>query len=193
MNKKHNSSMAVKTIAYCALLSAISIIMARLFSYAQPGGVRWSLDKFPLFLAGVLFGPLAGSLTGFVADFTGSLMQFGFNPIFCPPAILYGLCGGLFRYFLAKNPSAIRLSLSYLPPVALGSVLYQSATLAWVYNAPTFWVAFYANLISRAIQFAVVLVLEVSVLYLLIKTKIFTRLGVWPPKKKKRDVDNYDC
>ena len=62
---------ATKTIAYCALLAAVSIIMARLLSYAQPGGVRWSLDKFPLFLAGMLFGPLAGGLTGFVADFTG--------------------------------------------------------------------------------------------------------------------------
>ena len=193
MKKTHPTSMATKTIAYCALLAAISIIMARLLSYAQPGGVRWSLDKFPLFLAGMLFGPLAGSLTGFVADFTGSLMQFGFNPAFCPPAILYGLCGGLFRYFLAKKPSVVRLAVSYLPPVALGSVLYQSAALAWVYNSSTFWVAFSGYLVSRGIQFAVVLVLEVAALYLLIKTKIFNRLGVWPPIKKKRDVDNYDC
>ena len=178
---------ATKTIAYCALLAAVSIIMARLLSYAQPGGVRWSLDKFPLFLAGILFGPLAGGLTGFVADFTGSLMQFGFNPVFCPPAILYGLCGGLFRYFLAKKTSVFRLAVSYLPPVLLGSVLYQSVALAWVYNSATFWAALYANLISRGIQFAVTLVLEVAVLYLLIKTKIFHRLGVWPPIKNRQE------
>ena len=184
--------MATKTIAYCALLAAVSIIMARLLSYAQPGGVRWSLDKFPLFLAGMLFGPLAGGLTGFVADFTGSLMQFGFNPIFCPPAILYGLCGGLFRYYLAKNPSVFRLGLSYLVPVVLGSVLYQSATLAWVYSSDTFWVAFYANLISRGVQFGITLVLEVAILHLLIQTKLFHRLGVWPPIKKDRSNDN-DC
>ena len=187
MKQRNNSSLAAKAIAYCALLAAISIVMARLLSYAQPGGVRWSLDKFPLFLAGMLFGPLAGALTGFVADFTGSLMQFGFNPVFCPPAILYGLCGGLFRHFLAKKASPIRLAVSYLPPVVLGSVLYQSATLAWVYNAATFWPALYANLISRGIQFAVTLVLEVAILYLLIKTKIFNRLGVWPPVKKGQE------
>lgn len=190
---KQHYRIATKTIAYCALLAAISIIMARLLSYAQPGGVRWSLDKFPLFLAGLLFGPLAGGLTGFVADFTGSLMQFGFNPVLCPPAILYGLCGGLFRYFLARKTSAFRLAVSYLPPVVLGSVLYQSITLAWVYNSANFWTALYANLISRGIQFAVTLVLEVSVLYLLIKTGLFHRLGVWPPKNKKKEEKNNDC
>ncbi|MBQ8797577.1 MAG: folate family ECF transporter S component [Oscillospiraceae bacterium] len=190
--QKKKTVIATKTLAYCALLAAVSIIMARLLSYAQPGGVRWSLDKFPLFLAGMLFGPLAGGLTGFVADFTGSLMQFGFNPVFCPPAILYGLCGGLFRHFLAKKPSVFRLAISYLPPVVLGSVLYQSAALAWVYSSATFWAAFSANLISRGIQFAVVLVLEVMVLKLLIQTKLFHRLGVWPPIKKDRSNDN-DC
>ena len=183
--KTTRKPMAAKALACCALLAAVSIIMARLLSYAQPGGVRWSLDKFPLFLAGLLFGPLAGALTGFVADFTGSLMQFGFNPVFCPPALLYGICGGLFRYFIAKKPSVLRLALGYLFPVALGSVLYQSAALALVYSTTTFWPAFYANLISRGVQFAIVLVLEVAVLYLLIKTKLFDRMGLWPPVKKK--------
>lgn len=191
--KKTKGRMATSTLAYCALLAAISIIMARLLSYAQPGGVRWSLDKFPLFLAGMLFGPIPGMLTGFVADFLGSLMQFGFNPIFCPPAILYGLCGGLFRHFLAKKPSVLRLALSYLPPVALGSVLYQSTALAWVYNSATFWAALCANLVSRGIQFAVVLVLEVAILYLLIKTRLFNRLGVWPPVKKEKGSCDNDC
>lgn len=184
--------MATKTLACCALLAAISIIMARLLSYAQPGGVRWSLDKFPLFLAGMLFGPVAGALTGFVADFAGSLMQFGFNPVFCPPALLYGICGGLFRYFIAKKPSVFRLALGYLFPVVLGSVLYQSAALSLVYNASTFWSAFYAYLLSRGVQFAVTLVLEVAILYLLIETKLFNRIGLWPPVKTTKGSNDND-
>ena len=190
---KAKNQIATKALAYCALLAAISIIMARLFSYAQPGGVRWSLDKFPLFLAGILFGPLAGGLTGFVADFIGSLMQFGFNPVFCPPALLYGICGGLFRYFIAKKPNPLRLALGYLVPVVLGSILYQSAALSLVYNSSTFWSAFYAYLLSRSIQFSIILVLEVSILYLLIKTNIFTRLGLWPPVTLKKECDENDC
>ena len=188
---KSTNRISTKALACCALLAAISIVMARLLSYAQPGGVRWSLDKFPLFLSGLLFGPLAGCLTGFVADFTGSLMQFGFNPIFCPPAILYGLCGGLFQVFLAKKCSVFRLALSYLPAVVFGSILYQSAALAWVYSETAFWPAFYANLLSRGVQFAITLVLETAILYLLIKTKLFHRMGLWPDKKGTRKND--DC
>ena len=80
--KNQKATLTVKTIASCALLAAISIVMARLLSFATPDGVRWSADKFPLFLAGMLFGPLMGAVTGFVADLLGSIMQFGFNPSF---------------------------------------------------------------------------------------------------------------
>ena len=111
-----------RAIACCALLAAISIVMARLLSYAPFGSVRWSLDKFPLFLAGMLFGPVAGCLTGFVADAAGSMMQYGFNPLLCPPAVLFGLCGGLFRCWMAKKPLFPKLIVSYLVPVVLGAL-----------------------------------------------------------------------
>ena len=105
-NKK--GLITVRAIACCALLAALSIVMARLLCFATPDGVRWSADKFPLFLAGMLFGPVMGAMTGFVADTIGSLMQFGFNPFFCPPPILYGLFGGLFLGLL--NLSDFRLT-----------------------------------------------------------------------------------
>ena len=184
---KTQTKKSTQALAFCALLAAISILMARVFSFAQPGGVRFSLDKFPLFLAGLLFGPVYGGLTGFVADALGSLLQFGFNPIFAPPAIFYGLCGGFFRYFIAKKPSWPRFVLGYLPPIVLGSILYQSAALAFTYNAATFWLALQANLVSRGIQFAITMILETGALYLLVKTKIFDRMGIWPPKNRKKD------
>ena len=51
-----------KKMTACALFAAISIVMARLLSFSTPDGVRWSADKFPLFLAGMLYGPLFGGL-----------------------------------------------------------------------------------------------------------------------------------
>ena len=47
---------AIKALVYSAMLAAISVVMARLLSFSVAGGVRWSLDKFPLFLAGLFFG-----------------------------------------------------------------------------------------------------------------------------------------
>ena len=102
--------MTIRALTYCGLLAAISVVLARLLSFAPAGNTRWSLDKFPLFLAGMFFGPLAGGLTGFVADAVGSMMQYGFNPILCPPAIIFGIAGGIFRYFIAKKQSLLPLA-----------------------------------------------------------------------------------
>lgn len=175
---------ATKAIAYCAMFVALSVIMARVLSIATPNGVRWSADKFPLFLAGMLFGPLMGALTGFAADFLGSIMQFGFNPLLCPPAILYGLFGGLMRRYIQKNPSVLRLVVSYALPVVLGSILYQSAMLAYFYFDGVYAEGVLYYLSTRTVQFTIMLAVETLIIYMLMKANVFTRLGVWPPRGK---------
>ena len=179
MQERNKSSIAVRAIACCAMLAAISIVMARLLSFSTPDGIRWSLDKFPLFLAGMLFGPVMGALTGFTADFLGSLMQFGFNPLLCLPAILYGLFGGIFSRYLRQKFSLLRLGLSYLFPIVLGSILYQSYMLAYLYFDGGLLAGLAYYLGTRSIQFAIMLVAEVAVIYTLVKVKVFTRLGLW--------------
>ena len=185
--QKNERLNATKNLVYCAMLAALSVVFARFLSFSPPEGVRWSLDKFPLFLAGMFFGPVMGAITGFVADFLGSLIQYGFNPILCPPAILYGLFGGLMSRFIQKNPSVLRLGLSYLLPIAIGSILYQSFPLTYLYFEGSFWDGLKYNLYTRSIQFAIMLVVETLIIYLLMKTNVFTRLGVWPPKQKNKE------
>ena len=181
-------AMATRALVSCALLAAISIVLARLLSYAPFGSVRWSLDKFPLFLAGMLFGPLAGGMTGLVADAAGSMMQYGFNPILCPPAILYGVFGGLFRSWLQKKPVVPKLIVSYLFPVVLGSWLYQSAALAYYFNPGTLYASFISNLVARGIQFAVLAPMEIAIISLLLGTRIFERMGIWSPRKSEKEA-----
>ena len=110
---------------------------------------------------------------------------YGFNPIFCIPPILYGLFGGIFQRFLAKNVSIPRLIVGFLPPVLLGSVLYQSFALALVYFTSTFWEGLVLKLSTRSVQFAITMVLDVLLVYFIFKTKLFDRMGVWPPKQAK--------
>jgi len=181
--KRNQARMATKALVCCAMLAALSVVLARFLSYATPDGVRWSLDKFPLFLAGMFFGPLMGALTGFVADFVGSLMQFGFNPFLCPQAILYGLFGGLLRWYIQKKPNVLRLGLSYLCPVALGSILYQSCMLAKFYFDGVYFEGVLYYLSTRSIQFSIMLVVETAVLYLLLRSRIFERMRIWPVQK----------
>ena len=122
-----------KTLAYCALLAALSVVLARLIIPMPDESTRFSIEAVPIYMAGMLFGPLAGGLVGFAADFIGCMFSgYGFNPLFCLPPILYGVFGGIFRYYLARKISIPRLIIGFLPPIIFGSILYQSVALAYV-------------------------------------------------------------
>lgn len=178
-SRGRSASMTTKTLTYCALLAALSVAMARLFGLMPNEYSRFSIESIPTFLAGVLFGPVAGGLVGFVSDFVGTLFSgYGFNPMFCLPPIFYGVCGGLFRHFLARKMSLPRILLAYAVPVVFGSVLWQSFALDFVYD-----LGFALMLSTRAVQFAIVLVINVVIVNLLFRTKMFVHMGVWPPKK----------
>ena len=185
MNKQKRA-MTTKTMAYCALLAALSVVLARLVIPMPAADTRFSIEAVPIFLAGMLFGPIPGALVGFAADFVGCLFSpYGYNPIFCIPPILYGLFAGLFRYYLCGKISPVRLGLGLLAPVVLGSILYQSATLAYMYYSKgPFIQGFAFYLTTRSIQFGITLVLDVLILFLLCKANIFQRMGIWPEKKK---------
>jgi len=184
---RKQTRMATKTLAYCALLAALSIILARLLTLMPDPSTRFSIEAVPIFMAGMFFGPLAGGLVGFAADSVGTLFSgFGFNPLFCVPPILYGVFGGIFRQYLSKGVSFPRLIVAFLPPVVFGSILYQSFTLAYVYYHETFREGLILKLTTRSVQFAITIVLDAVIINLLIKTGIFARMGLWPAKKREK-------
>ena len=181
-----NSSMrfTTKVIVYGALFAALAAVLGQLLAIRPTESTKFTLDKCVLFLSGMFFGPLVGGMTGFVAEFAGgNLLGRGFTLWLSIPAIAYGVAGGLFRQMLAKKFTVPRLTLAYLCPTALAAVVIQSAALAWTYNAATFWETFCVNLVSRSIQFSIMLVVEVAIIYLLIASGIFNRVGLWPPRK----------
>ncbi len=188
--QKNTGAMATRTLAYCALLAALSVVLARLIIPMPDATTRFSIEAVPICLAGLLFGPVPGALVGFCADSIGCLFSgYGYNPLFCVPPILYGLCGGLFSPFVRKNTSILRLGLGLLPPVIFGSILYQSAALAWVYNPTKFWMDFGLKLTTRSIQFTVTWVIDVLVLFMLFRSGIFSRLNLWPKAAKRKEMN----
>ena len=165
----------VRTLVSCALLAAVSVVLARFIIPMPNETTRFSLEAVPIFLAGMLFGPLPGALVGFVADFVGCL--------FSVPPILYGLCAGLFQPLLVKKTSILTIALSFLPAIALGSILYQSFSLAFVYGGDAKTAFFLTKLATRSVQFGVTFVIDVLVVWLLYKSKVFTAAKLWPPVK----------
>jgi ECF transporter S component (folate family) len=178
---------STKTMAYCAMLTALSVVFARLIGLMPSESVRFSIEAVPIFVSGMLFGPLLGGCVGFAADFVGCLFSpFGYNPLFCIPPILYGVFAGLMRPLLRRQVSLWRLAVGFLLPVVLGSLLYQSAALAYMYykDGP-FLQGFIYYLSTRAVQFSITFVVDVVVTYLIFKAKRFDRMGVWNPGKEK--------
>lgn len=177
----------VRTLATCALLAAISVVLARLLIPMPNATTRFSIEAVPVFLAGLLFGPLPGALVGFVADLVGCLFSgYGYNPLFCLPPILYGLCAGLFRPLLVKKVTVGRIALAFAPAVIFGSILWQSFMLSYVYSTDAFMAYFLSKLTTRSIQFAITFVLDVLIVWLLFRAKVFTAARLWPPVLRKK-------
>lgn len=186
---KSTRAFSTRTLVFCALLAALQVVLARLIVPMPAADVRFSIEAIPVVLAGLLFGPLPGALVGFSADLVGCLFSgYGYNPIFALPPILYGLCGGFFQGYVGRKPSLLRLLLTYLPAVVLGSILYQSFALTYVYSKDgAFWAAFWTRLSARTVQFAVTMAAEVVITHLLFKSRIFHRAGLFPPASRKKE------
>lgn len=142
-------------LTVCALLTALSVVLARLLTVIPSEVSRFSLEAVPTLLAGLLFGPVPGAAVGFAADFIGCLFSpYGYNPIFCLPPILYGLWAGLLRGFVWQKPTVWRVALAVFPAALCGSVLWQSAALALVYGGEAKLPFFLTRLAARSVQFA---------------------------------------
>ena len=180
---QHTGLKNVRILATSALLAAISVVLARLIIPMPNETTRFSLEAVPIFIAGMLFGPIPGALVGFVADFVGCLFSgYGYNPMFCIPPILYGLSAGLFRPMLVKKVNIGRIALAFLPAIVFGSILWQSFALSFVYGK-----GFWLMLSTRAVQFAITMVLEVVITFFLFKSKVFNHMGVWPLADRNKE------
>lgn len=188
MNNKTNVSHSTRRLTFCALFAALAVVFTRIISYAPVSHLRYSLGDIPIFLAGLFFGPLAGGLVGFGSDALGAVLMspYGYNPMYCVPAVLYGIVGGLFHGHLAKKFSLVKLMISFLIPATIGSILVQSAVFAvGMPRSGEFVPDYLLYLLERGIQYAIVSVLDVTIMYFLIRSGIFAKVGVWPPKEQK--------
>ena len=85
-----------------------------------------------------------------------------------------------------KKTSILTIALSFLPAIALGSILYQSFSLAFVYGGDAKTAFFLTKLATRSVQLGVTFVIDVLVVWLLYKSKVFTAAKLWPPVKYEK-------
>ena len=174
-------------LTVCALLTSLSVVLARLLTVIPSEVSRFSLEAVPILLAGLLFGPVPGAAVGFAADFIGCLFSpYGYNPIFCLPPILYGLWAGLLRGFVWQKPTVWRVALAVFPAALCGSVLWQSAALALVYGGEAKLPFFLTRLAARSVQFAFTGALDTVTVWLLARRNALSPV-LHRVKTKERD------
>lgn len=110
MNTKTKTKISTRSLVGASLLTAISIVLTRVFSFMIPLAglptLRFGIGEVPLIISGILFGPLVGGLSGLIADIIGVMINLqgsAFFPGFTLSSILWGVIPGILFSLIKKN------------------------------------------------------------------------------------------
>ena len=166
-----------RALCLAALLAAMSLILGKFLQIPTPFAefVRISFENLPVILAGILLGPIAGAMTGVVADLVGCLAYgYTINPLITLGAGAVGLVAGLLGWLLARTPLLCRLSVSAVAAHLVGSVGIKTAGIAAWYMAK-YELGYFELTLWRLLNYALIAVAEIAILYLLLRHRGFQR------------------
>ncbi|MDO4710920.1 MAG: folate family ECF transporter S component [Peptostreptococcaceae bacterium] len=104
----NNRKISTRSIVLGGIFVAASIVLTRFFGFMIMGGtVRIAYGSVPLAMAGIILGPIVGTLAGVVADLVGVLLmpQGTFFPGFTLSSALQGLIPALIVHKLYIDKS----------------------------------------------------------------------------------------
>ena len=159
----------LSTMVFCALLAAMTMIFKR-FAVVNLDWFRISLENAPVLLSGILFGPIAGFVTGAVGDILGCFYcGFGINPIITlGMALVGGLCGLLFR-ITPRWVLLARLLVAVYSGHIIGNMIVKTMGIYWWYATP------WPTLVLRIPTFLIIGAAEIAIFCILLKSRAFTR------------------
>lgn len=147
--------------ANLGLLTAVSIVLTRVFGFVVPiggvGALRLSFGEVPIILAGVLFGPGAGALTGLASDLIGYLINShggAFFPGFALSAAIAGLIPGLLLHKRRKNLNLGQIGVGVLVTDLIAGVFLNTLWLTILYGTG-FFVILPMRLLARLVTLPV--------------------------------------
>ena len=156
-------------LAVGAILSALSILLGKYLAINVGETIRLSFENLPILLAGLFFGPWVACAVGVVADLLGCLLVgYAINPIITLGAALIGILSGICGKLLSKT-SLLKITVSVISAHVLGSVVVKTIGLYVFYQMP-----FWATLGWRTVTYAIISILEIAILFAVLKSRTFT-------------------
>lgn len=177
-SKRSNKGMlfSPRAMAICAMLAAMSIVCGKYLAIPLGNVMRFSFENLPIIMAGMMFGPIAGALTGVVADLFGCLLVgYTINPIVTLGAFCIGISSGIVCKYVRIRNDLFKIILCVVISHLIGSVVVKTFGLAAFYSFPV-----YVLMAWRALNYLIVAIAEILVLNLIsknsyLKTLIFTK------------------
>ncbi len=157
---------SMSVLVAVSLLAAMSIVCGKYLAFGVGQVLRFSFENLPVMLAGIMFGPVAGLVTGVVADLVGSMMVgYAINPIITVGAGAIGALSGIMYRLVKKSPIpalALAVAVSHL----VGSVVIKTFGLSAFYDMP-----FLLLMAWRALNYAIVGSVEFALICVIMKNK----------------------
>ena len=164
MNKK------IKKIAILSILMALGVVL-KFFSIGT-GDFRISFWDIPLFMAGVIAGPIYGGIVALGADLIYGLCfsTYPFSFIMMFTTIIWGVAGGIFKYLKINKLTLIPLFLVVLG-TSITSTVINSIYLILYYGFESMLLKLPLRLLVLVIKWPITTML-VYVLYKSVFSKV---------------------
>ena len=164
MNKK------IKKIAILSILMALGVVL-KFFSIGT-GEFRISFWDIPLFMAGVIAGPIYGGIVALGADLIYGLCfsTYPFSFIMMFTTIIWGVAGGIFKYLKINKLTLIPLFIVVLG-TSITSTVINSIYLILYYGFESMLVKLPLRLLVLVIKWPITTLL-VYILYKSVFSKI---------------------
>ena len=173
MKQKKKLFPSVKGMTVAAMLIAMSVIIGifcKNYLNFGAGLYRVTFENLPILMAGMMFGPIVGSLVGIASDLVSYLMS---NQIYPPNLLvtagagLIGACAGIVSRYIVKKVGCLQVIVSGASAHLLGSVIVKSIGLYQYYGILVLW---------RIPLYVVIATVEILMLCLLYRRKNFLRV-----------------
>lgn len=174
MQSKSKASRILRLMVSCAFLTATSIVLGKYLAINLSDVLRFSFENLPIVLAGVAFGPIAGIAVGVVADLLGCiLVGYGINPLVMLGAASIGAISGIFRFLFNKSGGVslfLKIICAEIAAHLVGSVVIKTVGLSAWYD-----MRLEILMLWRLLNYTIITVLEVPLLYAILKNRAVTR------------------
>lgn len=160
---KKKKVFSVQSLVTMATLVAMEIVLSRMLSYSV-WDMKIGFAFLPVVIAAIVLGPVRATIVAALADFLGAIL-FPIGAYFPGFTLTAALVGLLYGLFLHKDQPFWKILVSVSIHQLILSLLLNTYWISVLYGSP-----FPPLLVTRLLQCAVMIPVELLVIGLLVKT-----------------------